>query len=65
MMMIAGIGDWTLLAWLSSAVAAFMSSHRRPPLTPERELELLILRERHPIRFAMRYPGRAIERLFR
>lgn len=60
MMMITGIGDWTLLAWISSAVA-LIAGH-----CPQRtELEDLTYRCRHPVKWALEHPLKAIERMFR
>lgn len=61
MFAITGIGDWSWLAGVSAIIAAW----RRGPMTPEEELRALVLREQHPIRWAVRYPAKAVERLFR
>lgn len=60
-MMITGIGDWTLLAWLWSAFAV-LTSVTRQELKP---LEDLTYRLRHPYRWTAQHPVQAVARLFR
>lgn len=61
-----GVVEGGFLAWVSGAASAFAlwaaGQRSRPKLS---EMEALILREQHPWRYAVRFPGKAIERLFR
>lgn len=65
MIALTGIADWTLLAWISSAVAMLLG--QRPPKhsCPDCELRELMLREQNYWKWARRNPGKAIERFFR
>lgn len=67
MIAITGIGDWTLLAWISSlaTTASALLARPRRPHDSNYEIRELILRERHPFRWAVKHPAKAIERLFR
>jgi hypothetical protein len=61
--------DWSFWAWLAqiaSGVAVYASQRAgHAELTPEEELEALTMREQHPVRWAYKYPAKAVERLFR
>jgi len=54
---------WAWLAQIASGVAVYAS--QRANMTPKEELQALVLREQHPVRWAMRHPLRAVERFFR
>lgn len=61
MMAFTGIGDWTLLAWLSSAFAVLASVKRQEP----EPLEDLTYRLQHPLKWRLEHPVRAVRRMFR
>ena len=53
---------WQTLAHLSAVITAWIAGRHATPLDPEQDVTLMV---RHPIKWAIRHPVRAIKRAVR